>query len=56
MTGPAEKMIEVFAYLEGKIVLNVSPIMGERTGHVRIIRVVIHARMVSKSERHRAQR
>ena len=30
MTGPAEKMMKVFAYLEGVIVLKLSPIIGVR--------------------------
>ena len=28
MTGPAERMMQVFAYLEGVIVLKLSPIIG----------------------------
>ena len=28
MTGPAERMMQVFAYLEGVIVLSLSPIIG----------------------------
>ena len=42
MTGPAERMMQVFAYLEGVIVLKLSPIIGvgdsfEHVGALRII-------------------
>ena len=42
MTGPAERMMQVFAYLEGVIILKLSPIIGvgdsfEHVGALRII-------------------
>ena len=42
MTGPAERMMQVFAYLEGVIVLKLSPIIGvgdsfEHVGAQRVI-------------------
>ena len=42
MTRPAEKMMEVFAHLDGKIVLKVSPIIGVSNSfeHVGALRVM----------------
>ena len=42
MTGPAERMMEVFAYLEGVIVLKLSPIIGvgDSFEHVGALRVI----------------
>ena len=42
MTGPAERMMQVFAYLEGVIVLKLSPIIevGDSFEHVGALRVI----------------
>ena len=42
MKGPAEKMMQVFAYLEGVIVLKLSPIIGvgDSFEHVGALRVI----------------
>ena len=53
MTGPAERMMQVFAYFEGVIVLKLSPIIGvgDSFKHVRALRVIDNGTWVKELDK-----